>query len=174
MALLWHQAIIDRLASLRVLGMCFLLTLLFPLLIFPWMGFGDEQPMDRSWSYSARQVYAYLDALGAAGRSEYLRWALSADLVFPVIYSFMLFLALTLACRRTTGCRGWIRKGRYLPLLIIVADWSENVSLAVVAYRYPERLDVMAQAASLFTTTKWMLIGGSLLLLVIMVLFRRT
>ncbi|MGB5605052.1 MAG: hypothetical protein WBN51_00925, partial [Gammaproteobacteria bacterium] len=57
--------IIDRIATVRVLVLLILLTALFPAVLFPAAGIGNDKPLDLYFSYSPDQVYGYIGGLGA-------------------------------------------------------------------------------------------------------------
>ncbi|MDH3979278.1 MAG: hypothetical protein OEU91_02055 [Gammaproteobacteria bacterium] len=146
---------IDRIASVRALVLLTLLAILFPVAIFPAAGIGDITPLDLYFSYSPDQVYQYLGELGAKGRIAYARMELTTDLLFPVVYSLALTVALTMGARRILSPDNRLQHLRFLPLLIVISDWCENLSLAVVTGAFPDRLDAIASAARLFTSAKW-------------------
>ncbi len=156
---------IDRIATVRVLVLLILLATLFPAVLFPAAGIGDNRPLDLYLSYSPDQVYEYLGALGAKGRAAYARMELTTDLLFPVVYSLALTVALLIGARRMLPPNSRLQHLRFFPLLIVIADWCENLCLAVVTHAYPDRLDTLATAASLFTSLKW-----TFLVLVVMTL----
>ena len=91
---------IDRFATIRVLMVLTLLATLFPAVLFPAAGIGNDRPLDLYFSYSPDQAYEYLSGLGAKGRSAYARMELTTDLLFPVVYSLALTVALVMAARR--------------------------------------------------------------------------
>lgn len=132
-----------------------LLSVLFPAVLFPTAGIGDSKPLDLYLSYSPDQVYEYLGGLGAKGRIAYARMGLTTDLLFPVVYSLALTVALVMAARRVLPPGSRLQYLRFFPLLIVIADWCENLSLAVVIHAFPDQLDAIVTAASLFTSLKW-------------------
>jgi hypothetical protein len=157
---------IERIATIRVLVLLTLLSVLFPVFLFPDAGIGGDTPLDLYMSYSPVQVYEYLDGLGASGRSAYARMELTTDLLFPVVYSLALTVALVMAARKVLPPDSRLRYLCFFPWLIMIADWCENLSLAAVIHAYPDQLDMVVTAASLFTSIKW----GFLTLTVIMLL----
>ena len=158
--------IIDRIATVRVLVILTLLSALFPAVLFPATGIGDGKPLDLYLSYSPDQAYEYLSGLGAKGRMAYARMELTTDLLFPVVYSLALTVALVIAARRVLPPDSRLQYLRFFPLLIVIADWGENLSLVVVIRGFPDQLDAIATAASLFTSLKW-----TFLILAVMTLF---
>lgn len=160
---------IDRIASVPALLVLMLLSVLFPVVVFPVHGIGDLRPPDLYFHYSPDQVHDYLAVLGAEGRSAYTRMALTSDLAFPVIYSTALSMALMLFLRK-----GLPPAGRYLslfPFLIVIADWAENLTLVMVTRAFPARADAVAGLAGTFTALKWLLIALTVLMLLAAVAF---
>ena len=142
-----------------------LVSVLFPVVLFPLHGIGDIKLLDLYFSYNADQVYNHLAALGAEGRSSYARMALTSDLAFPVSYSLTLSIALMLVLRKLFPS---VSRFRYLclfPFLIVIIDWCENLSLAFVTRAFPVRTDAIISSASFFTSLKWSLVVLTVLLL---------
>ncbi len=162
--------LIDRIASVRVLAALVLLALLFPVLLFPAAGIGEAKPLDLYWSYSPEQAYAYLGALGGAGRAAYIRMELTLDMAFPVIYSLALSIALALVMCRFVAPSSRLYALCLFPLLIVMMDWCENLGLVAAAYAFPHRMEGVIIVASGFTSLKWFFLMSSALLLVAAVL----
>ena len=156
---------IERLATVRVLLVLTLLSALFPAVLFPAAGIGNDRPLDLYFSYSPDQAYEYLSGLGAKGRSAYARMELTTDLLFPVVYSLALIVALVMTARRALPPESRLQYLRFFPLLIVIADWCENLSLAAVIHAYPDQLDAVVTAASLFTSLKWVLLSLTVMML---------
>ena len=161
---------IEHTASIPVLALLVLLSILFPAVLFPAHGIGDIKPLDLHFSYSPDQAYEYLAALGAKGRDAYTRMLLTSDLAFPVVYSLALSVALMLVLRKPLP-----PANMYLclfPFMIVIADWFENLSLVMVARKFPERADATVSYASSFTSLKWTLIVLTVFILLTSVAFR--
>lgn len=62
-----------------------------------------------------------------------------------------------------------------LPLGGMLFDYLENISAALVIGRYPQPMPLFAALAPFFTLFKWLLVGGSFVLLFIalMIMIRR-
>ena len=151
---------------MRVLVLLVLLAALFPAVLFPAAGIGEGRPPDLYFSYSPDQVYRYLDELGAKGRMAYARMELTTDLLFPVVYSLALTVALVIAARSIRLATSWLQLLRFFPMLIVIADWGENLSLARVIHAYPDQPDALVAMASLFTSLKWISLALAVIALV--------
>ena len=51
------------------------------------------------------------------------------------------------------------------PVLAMVMDYLENITVSTVMYRFPEQTPVVAALAPVFTLLKWILVGTSIALL---------
>jgi len=160
--------IIERIATVRMLVLLVLLAALFPAVLFPAAGIGEGRPLDLYFSYSPDQVYRYLDGLGPKGRMAYTRMELTTDLLFPVVYSLALMVALVIVARRICPATSWLQQLRFFPMLIVIADWGENLSLARVIHAYPDQPDALVTTASLFTSLKWVSLALAVIALVVL------
>lgn len=137
-----------------------IVSLLFPLVIFPLAGFSDTRPLDLYFCYSTEQAYQILSEMPTDIRHAYARIESSSDLLFPVAYSLTLSIAFIMLLRRCTKDRRWQRLA-VLPLFIIPVDWLENHSITSLLAAYPEQLATVVETASLYTSIKWVLIGAN-------------
>ncbi|NOQ15063.1 MAG: hypothetical protein GQ583_11375 [Methyloprofundus sp.] len=163
---------IKRISSVPVLVALILISVLFPALLFPAHGLGDIRLLDLYFSYSPEQVYENLARLGEEGRSAYTCMALTSDLVFPVIYSLALSVALMLTLKKLFPPTSRFLFLCLFPFLIVIADWCENLSLAFVTRVFPEPADLVVSSASFFTSLKWSLVVLTLLMLLMAVVIR--
>ena len=145
--LIQHPArFIERAASIPVLVLLAVLSTLFPVVLFP-----------------------ALAALAAKGRDDYACMLLTSDMAFPVVYLMALSVALMIILRKL-----FPPASAYLclfPFMIVIADWSENLSLVMVTRRFPEHADVIVRYASSFTSLKWTLVVLTVLILLTSVAF---
>ena len=163
---------IERISSTPMLVYLTLISALFPAVLFPAYGIGDIKLLDLHFSYSPDLVYKHLAALGEEGRSAYTRMALTSDLVFPVVYSLALSVALMLVLQKLFPPASRFRYLCLFPFLIIIVDWCENLSLAFVTYAFPEPVDWIVNSASFFTSLKWTLVVLTVLMLLTAVTIR--
>ncbi len=141
------------------------------------MDSGGLAPLDVEWHYGPQTAMDRVKAYGESGRERYLFIALTADLVYPLVYA--LFLCL-LSARMWQGMQrglsshtvlpNWTSCLVMLPLLISLFDLLENAAIIQLLYTYPEEHVAVAQAAGIFTTFKWICAGMTGLLLAILAL----
>ena len=130
---------------------------------------GDSSP-DTSFFYTPADLYRMAEAYGAAGRSAYIRARLTFDVVWPVVYALFLVTGISWLYGRAFSPGSLWQRANLAPLLGILLDYMENLSTSLVMWRYPARTPVVDSLAPLFTATKWVFVGGSMILLLIGVL----
>ncbi|MEO1596021.1 MAG: hypothetical protein AAFS02_12335 [Pseudomonadota bacterium] len=113
--------------------------------------------------YGAEQLQALFAPIAQSGRSLYAITQISIDVAFPALY----VLALVLALRWVfpAGHR-WRMFAHVLPIGAGVADLLENIITAWVAWQGDFGAGLGA-AAGTFTVAKWLLLAGSVFLLVL-------
>ena len=158
----------DRLAQPRALAVLAALFLLFTWGVFPALAAwrapvsGGQTMLDTRFSYSASEAQATLAVMGEEGRWRYLVTELSADLLYPVIACLLLGALIAAAWRRARG-ESWNRRLARLPLVYLLADYSENAGVTAMLVNYPAQMASAAQMTALFTTVKWALVAACVL-----------
>ncbi len=128
---------------------------------------GEAGSPDLSFFYTPGDLYRMAEAYGPAGREAYVHARFTFDLAFPLIYGFFL-----------TACIGWLlgkalpprstwRLLNLVPLGGVIFDLLENISASLVIGRFPAKTPIAANLAPVFTGIKWLLVGGSFVLLLI-------
>lgn len=111
--------------------------------------------LDMRSGYTPDKVYTYLEVLGAEGRQLYATLHIAADLVFPVIYSLFFAFAIAWLLRQLAASDHPVQRLILLPFVAGLADLAENVSILIMNWAYPTRLDGLARLANLFTLIKF-------------------
>jgi hypothetical protein len=112
---------------------------------------GDVTIPDSRLCYSPEEVRDLFTTLKDRGvLRTYGLSLLSLDLVFPVVYGSLLVLLMSWTLRDRLGPLPFI-----LPVLVVLADYLENVTIASLAFRFQGQRSPWSTLASAFTTTKW-------------------
>lgn len=131
------------------------LLLLFCLFILANVLLGQFMPKDHAldlmFAYSPDEAYASLDQLSAEQRRLYSFGLWALDMPYLLIYG--LFFSGILI--KLWGRRGFV----WIPISIMIMDFFENILALNILYFLPERHDSLAFLASIFTTSKWILVG---------------
>ena len=119
--------------------------------------------------YTRQDAHDLFHNIGPNGREVYAITELTLDVIFPLTYGLlMVFLVV----------RNYPAKvGRWLigvPMLAVLFDLLENFTIAHLAWNYqPSELAPLAEVASFFTITKWVLVAIVFAVLVIGIIGHR-
>ena len=115
--------------------------------------------------YTPAQAFQVMTAYGEAGRRAYAFLLLSVDLVFPFLYGSFLFLSIRGASRRAGISMRWANALASFGFIATGCDWLENISFLILMKQYPGQSIGVAKLASMFTVTKFLSSGVSVIVL---------
>jgi hypothetical protein len=125
------------------------------------------ETLDMQSSSSPGKAYHLIGSYGEEGRQYYALIELTLDLVYPIL-SALFFSSLTIYLfRRVFPLDSFWQKLPLLGPIVMIVDYLENSSIVTMLLNYPRRLDVLAQAANVFTVAKFLLSYLELILIVI-------
>jgi hypothetical protein len=122
---------------------------------------------DMSFFYKANDLYRMAEAYGQAGREAYIRVRFSFDLIWPLVYTVFLCTCISWVYGKAFNAGSPWQRMNLVPLFAILFDYLENISTSLVMLQFPNRLPLIAMLAPVFTMGKWILVTGSILLLVV-------
>ncbi|MGB2910665.1 MAG: SH3 domain-containing protein, partial [Anaerolineales bacterium] len=126
---------------------------------------GNAGSPDLSFYYSAQDLYHMTEVYGDQGRGAYVRARFTFDLIWPLVYTFFLCTAISWVYTRAFTADSLWRGANLVPVLAMLFDYLENLSVSLVMLRYPHPTNVVDSLAPLFTMLKWVLVIGSVGLL---------
>ncbi|OGO17478.1 MAG: hypothetical protein A2Z14_17145 [Chloroflexi bacterium RBG_16_48_8] len=162
-----------RITTSRIALSCFLIFLFFSVFVLPGQSAGADTysegagSPDLSFFYSAKELYAIADAYSDEGREAYIQARFTFDLVWPILYTLFLTIAISWLFVRAISPYSWLRMTNLVPILGMVFDYLENSSTSLVMGRYPVQTTGIDSLASVFTLLKWVFIAVALMLLVV-------
>jgi hypothetical protein len=130
---------------------------------------GGVPILDMRMSYTPEEVYQLFSALGIAGRQAYRTLHLVPDMLFPISYALLFSFTGAWFLVRLLPLDHPLQWLILTPLISGLADILENLSLVVSGLVYPNRMDWLAQVASLLTKIKFGLMPIGLVFLIIIV-----
>jgi len=130
---------------------------------------GGVPILDMRMSYTPEEVYQLFSALGIAGRQAYRTLHLVPDMLFPISYALLFAFTGAWFLVRLLPLEHPLQWLILTPLISGLADIFENLSLVVSGLVYPNRIDWLAQVASLLTKIKFGLMPIGLVFLIIIV-----
>jgi hypothetical protein len=136
-------------------------------------------PLDLAFSYSVETAFAHVQSLQESGRQLSAFMHLTLDVAYPIVYSLLFAVILTMSTRYVTADGPWAQRVKYLPLLpfvILVFDLLENICIAFLMWSWPQPSSTLAHMGSLATSAKWSLVAlvlSLVLVFLVSALFRR-
>jgi len=159
----------------RTYIVCATAFLLFGMLVLPWKSAQvalytpESASFDTSLFYAPEEAARRVALYGDEGRASYVfdRWTF--DLAFPAVYGAFMLSSWAFALARL-GRKSKVDMPRLLavPLLAVVFDLAENISVTAIMLAYPASPGIALYTAGASTLLKWIFVGagfsGSLLL----------
>jgi hypothetical protein len=135
---------------------------------------GEVSSPDTSLYYTPNQLYKMAEVYGEEGRSAYITARLTFDFVWPLVYTLFLSTSISLMVNSGGISGKFWQQANLFPILGLIFDYLENITAAIVMARFPNRTPVVDLLAGIFTSLKWLWIGLSFIILVIVgILFLR-
>ncbi len=150
-------------ATWKSIFILFGLIIVFNLFVFPLVYKTNQNivPLDLHFSYSPEKAYTILSKYSDEGLREYVIGELTVDIVYPMVYVlFLSFFIFKLTKKNSLSS---------FPLQIFILDCFENIGIVTLVNYFPQKLPNIVLLSSLFTSLKWILIGMSILLILILV-----
>jgi hypothetical protein len=127
---------------------------------------GTGPSPDTSFYYTRSELYQMAEDFELEGRLYYLDSRISFDIIWPLVYTLFLINAISWILDKTLLEGSSLRLLNLAPLAAMLLDFLENISNMVVMFRYPTQTDLLANLAGILTSLKWILVGGSFVILV--------
>ena len=112
-------------------------------------------PLDLMFFYTPGQAFEMMDKYGEVGRSIYLRIELTADIIYPIIYTLFYGLLLSWLFQRAFKPESSIQKWNVMPVGAWFFDMLENVGIVSMLTMYPSKPEVLAWLTMIFGSLKW-------------------
>ncbi|MDX9956101.1 MAG: hypothetical protein RBT75_18525 [Anaerolineae bacterium] len=122
---------------------------------------------DTSFWYTPADLYRMAAAYGPEGRAAYIHARWTFDVIWPVVYTAFLALALSWVSRRVFAPASRWQWANLVPTAGMVLDYLENSAASLVMARYPALTPGVVHLAPVFTLAKWIFVTGSFVLLLI-------
>src|SRR5690349_5963272 len=112
-------------------------------------------PLDLMFFYSPEQAFAMIEKYGEAGRAIYWKIELTADLIYPIIYTLFYGLLLSWLFQRGFRSDSKIQKWNVMPVGAWFSDLLENVGIVSMLAMYPSKSAPLAWLTMIFGSLKW-------------------
>lgn len=96
-----------------------------------------------------------IDKYGDAGRSLYMKIELTADIIYPIIYTLFYGLLISWLFQRAFSSDSKLQKWNVMPVGAWFFDLLENIGIVSMLSMYPAKPAIMAWITMLFGSLKW-------------------
>ena len=127
---------------------------------------GLTQSIDTNIRYSVEDLYSIIGGYSREVRLAYIYQRFTFDLIWPLVYG--LFIIVTTAYLLIKIKLKRLNSLIYFPFAAVAFDFLENISVSILMFIYPIRINVLALLASLFTTLKWITLSYSFIQIIIL------
>ena len=101
------------------------------------------------------KAFEMMDKYGEAGRSVYLRIELTADIIYPILYTLFFGLLLSWLFQRAFRPDSKMQKWNVMPVGAWLFDMLENAGILSMLAMYPSQPAIMAWLTMFFGALKW-------------------
>jgi len=112
-------------------------------------------PLDWMFFYTPAKAFEMLDKYGAAGRAVYLKIELTADIIYPIIYTLFFGFLISWLFQRAYPHNSNMRKWNIVPVGAWFFDLLENIVILSLLAVYPSKPAALAWMAMLIGVVKW-------------------
>ena len=112
-------------------------------------------PLDLMFFYTPAKAFEMMDKYGEAGRAVYLKIELTADIIYPIIYTLFYGLLLSWLMQRAFPSNSKMQKMNVMIVGAWLSDLLENVGIVSMLGMYPSKPAILAWITMLFGSLKW-------------------
>ncbi len=128
---------------------------------------GTTQIPDTFFHYTPQQLYRLFQTYGPIGKKWYLI-AMGIDFIYPLVYANLLSFLLTFLLRKAFQQEVMRCRLCALPFAAAFADYVENGLQIYLLLRFPRQMAHVALFSAWITTTKWLLIYSTFLVILVL------
>src|SRR5262249_22495473 len=107
-------------------------------------------PLDLMFFYTPDKAFAMIEKYGEAGRTLYTKIELTADILYPIIYTLFYGLLISWLFQRGFKSDSPMQKYNVIPVGAWFFDLLENVGIITMLSMYPSRLAFVAWLTMIF------------------------
>lgn len=115
----------------------------------------DVLPLDLMFFYTPQKAFDMIEKYGPAGRAIYWKIELTADILYPIIYTLFYALLISWLFQRGFNSNSPMQKWNLMPVGAWFFDLLENVGIVSMISMYPSRPALLAWLTMLAGTLKW-------------------
>jgi len=165
---------LQKFAKGRLVFILFLLDMFFNIIVMPMVqtllkGDAGNAPgtLDLRFFTPPATMFEIIGKYGNYNRIFYRNFELTADILYPIVYTLFFSLLITWLFQRGFAPTSKIQKWNVLPFGAWLFDLLENLGIVTLLLVYPSTPASVAWLTTLLTMIKWMFAGGTILLILI-------
>src|SRR5258706_1413983 len=117
--------------------------------------------IDLTFGFNPQKTLMMVAGYGDAARSYYARTEMTIDIAYPVVYTFLLGVILTLLYRESSYA--WVS---LIPFICLILDYLENINIVILLILFPQQSLAIATLCEIFKLMKWLTFGCVILLMI--------
>lgn len=128
---------------------------------------GGVQLLDVMFLSTPERIFSMIERYGEHNRPFYRNVELTADILYPVIYTFFFGLLISWLFQRGFASDGPMRKYNIMPFGAWFFDLLENIVIVNLLSVYPAQPVALAWILAVLIAVKWLFAGASILLILV-------
>lgn len=112
-------------------------------------------PLDLMFFYTPEKAFDMIEKYGEEGRALYLRIELTADLIYPIIYTLFFGLLISWLFQRGFRPESPMQKWNVMPVGAWFFDLLENLGIVAMLSMYPAQPAALAWLTMILGSVKW-------------------
>ncbi|GAB3687961.1 hypothetical protein GCM10027592_02220 [Spirosoma flavus] len=154
------SAFFNRISSWKTLLLAIALYVPFPAYFFQnlqsemnGLALKAISPIDLLFGYDPARIIEMIGCYGPEGRAVYRQGLMTIDFAYPIIYTALSCIVLTLLFRNRTYAP--FSLVNVFPVIVLVMDYLENACIIYLIKSYPNLSESVASVCSVLTNLKW-------------------
>lgn len=119
-------------------------------------------PLDLMFFYTPAEAFAMIEKYGPDGRDIYFKIELTADILYPIVYTLFYAFLLSWLFQRGFKPESRMQKYNVMPVGAFLFDLLENAGIVTMLSMYPAQPAAMAWLTMLFGSLKWLFAFASI------------
>lgn len=119
-------------------------------------------PLDLMFFYTPAEAFAMIEKYGPDGRDIYFKIELTADILYPIVYTLFYAFLLSWLFQRGFKPESRMQKYNVMPVGAFLFDMLENAGIVTMLSMYPAQPAAMAWLTMLFGSLKWLFAFASI------------
>jgi hypothetical protein len=113
--------------------------------------------IDITLGFNPQKTLAMVREYGEAARAYYARTEMTLDVLYPIVYTSLFCIVLTLLFRNKSYKP--FKHVNLLPFVVMIFDFLENITIVILLKSFPNTSETVAIFCEIFKMGKWLSLG---------------